>query len=83
METEMAHYDAAQDHSTTHAAASLGRILTAPVRGLWHFLLTIAETNAKVRQVERLSAMSDDALSRRGVRREEIVRDVFLGSSYL
>lgn len=80
----MAHFDAT--HSTATHDATLGggliRLLTAPVRGLWNFLIGIAESNAAMRRVERLSAMSDEALARRGLKREDIVREVFFGSTY-
>lgn len=41
------------------------------------FLVTIAESNGRMRRVEFLSNLSDDELKARGLRREDIVRHVF------
>ncbi|WP_439122864.1 DUF1127 domain-containing protein [Marivita sp.] len=45
--------------------------------GLTRGLSQVAEANCRVREVERLQALSDDALSAKGIRREDIVRHVF------
>ena len=37
----------------------------------------IAESNWRIREAERLNAMSDDALAANGIRREDITRHVF------
>lgn len=37
----------------------------------------IALSNPRLRQIERLSALSDEQLAARGLRREDIVRHVF------
>ncbi|MEE4347933.1 MAG: DUF1127 domain-containing protein [Paracoccaceae bacterium] len=44
---------------------------------LSHGLGRIAETNWRIRETERLSALSDEALAAKGIRREDIVRHVF------
>lgn len=40
-------------------------------------LVMVTESNHRMRKIEELSAMSDDELARRGLRRDEIVRHVF------
>lgn len=35
------------------------------------------EANSRIREVERLQAMSDEALTAKGIKREDIVRHVF------
>lgn len=39
--------------------------------------MSISENNARVRQMEHLQSLSDAALAKRGLRREDIVRHVF------
>ncbi len=41
------------------------------------FLVTIAESNSRVRRVNYLNSLSDAELAQRGLRREDIVRHVF------
>ncbi|WP_417525846.1 DUF1127 domain-containing protein [Marinovum sp.] len=41
------------------------------------FLVSISENNSRLRRVEFLNSLSDDELSARGIRREDIVRHVF------
>jgi len=37
----------------------------------------VTEANWRIREVERLNAMSDDALAAKGIKREDIARHVF------
>ena len=47
------------------------------IYGLGRGLVAIGENNARVREMERLQALSDDQLAARGLTRETIVRHVF------
>jgi uncharacterized protein YjiS (DUF1127 family) len=47
------------------------------IDGLTRGLGRIAETNWRIREAERLNALSDEALASKGIRREDIVRHVF------
>lgn len=40
-------------------------------------LVSLGESNSKIRQVDALNAMSDEELARRGIQRQDIVRHVF------
>jgi hypothetical protein len=53
------------------------------VSGLARGLNQIAEANGRVREVERLQALSDKALAAKGLKREEIVRHVFRDVFYM
>jgi uncharacterized protein YjiS (DUF1127 family) len=46
-------------------------------------LIGIAESNARVQQVERLQAMSDEDLAARGLRRADIARHVYRDIFYV
>ncbi|OSQ51018.1 DUF1127 domain-containing protein [Marivita geojedonensis] len=45
--------------------------------GLTRGLSQVAEANWRIREVERLQALSDEALAKKGLKREDIVRHVF------
>ncbi|MCI5110096.1 MAG: DUF1127 domain-containing protein [Marivita sp.] len=45
--------------------------------GLTRGLSQVAEANSRIREVERLQALSDEALAAKGIRRDDIVRHVF------
>ncbi|MFV0244367.1 MAG: hypothetical protein ACK5IB_05015 [Qingshengfaniella sp.] len=67
--------------TTPQSAAPAGLLsaLGAPFRGLWNFLVMVGENNAKLKLYQRLSAMSDDELARRGLNREDLIRRIFVG----
>ncbi|MEX0368891.1 MAG: DUF1127 domain-containing protein [Ruegeria sp.] len=44
--------------------------------GIFDALVRIGEANSKVRQIEALSALSDEDLAARGIAREDIIRHV-------
>jgi hypothetical protein len=46
-------------------------------------LVSISETNHRVAEVERLQALSDAELAKRGLRREDIARHVFRDLFYI
>ena len=72
-------------HVISHPVTPSG--ITAPVSRFFsrigEFLMSMAETNSRVRQVEALSALSDDELAQRGLKRSEIARYVFSDSYWL
>jgi uncharacterized protein YjiS (DUF1127 family) len=63
----------------TASAPVFGRIF----RAIGNALISVSEANSRVRQVEALSALSDEQLKARGLRREDIVRHVFSDALYL
>ncbi|MGV6812125.1 MAG: DUF1127 domain-containing protein [Brevirhabdus sp.] len=70
-------------NTTTTPHLPLGKILSAPLRGLGRFLVRIMESNSRVQAVEKLNSLSDDALARRGLKREDIVHHVFKDTYYV
>lgn len=69
---------------TTHAPrASFLHLIGAPFRALGRFFIAIAEQNARLQQVERLQAKSDDELAKLGLKRDDIVRHVFRDLYYV
>ncbi|OSP55046.1 hypothetical protein [Pseudoruegeria sp. SK021] len=69
----MAHVHAT---STAHSH-NLIDLIAAPFKGLWNLLITMSESNYRVKEVSRLSGMTDEELAKRGLTREGIVRHVF------
>jgi len=61
-------------HSYEGKRASL---LSSLIEGLTGGLGRITEANWRVRECERLNAMSDQALAAKGLKREDIARHVF------
>ena len=68
--------------STNHAAlpANPLRALGEAILGT---LVRIAENNSRLREAERLNALTDDQLAARGLKREEIARHVFRDMYYV
>ncbi|MEN8657252.1 DUF1127 domain-containing protein [Marivita sp.] len=52
-------------------------IFSSLLNGLTRGMSQIMEANSRIREVERLQAMSDEALTAKGIKREDIVRHVF------
>lgn len=68
----MAHYTT--DHAAFGPATNpIGRFFAA----IGNAMVAMSTANSRVHQVERLQAMSDEELSLRGLRREDIARHVF------
>lgn len=65
------------DISANQVAASTRNPLVAFGEAILNTLVRIGEQNARVKEVERLSALSDAQLAQRGLRREDIVQHVF------
>lgn len=61
--------------------------LFAPFSGLLNRIIdsmvSIPEANMRMREVERLQAMTDEQLAKRGLRREDIARHVFRDLFYV
>lgn len=47
------------------------------IDGLTRGLTQVVDANSRVREVERLQALSDETLAQKGLKREDIVRHVF------
>lgn len=64
--------------STTHSRSltALPGVVADIFTGIFDALVRIGEANAKVRQINALSALSDAELAARGMRREDIIRRV-------
>jgi hypothetical protein len=71
----MAHIQATHIPAQNPVAALFTRVLEA--------LVSISETNHRVAEVERLQALSDAELAKRGLRREDIARHVFRDLFYI
>ena len=54
-----------------------------PLPALARGFMALTKANALNRRVERLNALSDDELARRGLTREQAVRDLFRDRYYL
>lgn len=50
-----------------------------PFKAFWVLLMRLAETDMRVKQVEQLNALSEEALATRGMTRDDIVHYVFRG----
>ncbi|MBS0126336.1 DUF1127 domain-containing protein [Thetidibacter halocola] len=72
-------------HITTNHAPSTTPLnpLRAFGEAILKFLSNIAESNHRIREVERLNALSDAQLKSLGLRRQDIVRHVFRDVYYV
>ncbi len=68
--------------STAVAPVSALKTLAAPFNAIGRFLIYLAESNSRMKQLEALSAMSDEQLATRGLKREDIVMRVFGTAGY-
>jgi hypothetical protein len=68
---------------TNTGYAPRGNIFAQIGNGFLTAIVAMAEANGRVDQVERLQALSDAELERRGIKREEIVHHVFRDVYYL
>lgn len=59
---------------------SFGDKITAALRAFGAFLVRLSESNVRVRELERLSALSDAELDKIDLAREDIVRHVYRGA---
>ncbi|MGJ8603436.1 MAG: DUF1127 domain-containing protein [Marivita sp.] len=56
---------------------------TRLLNGLSEGFVQVAEANIRIREVERLQALSDETLAAKGLKREDIVRYVFRDVLYM
>ncbi|WP_170561370.1 DUF1127 domain-containing protein [Ruegeria atlantica] len=72
-------------HSTaqTHARFSLSGLIASIGSSVYSALISVAEAQSRVRQVEFLQSLSDEELKKRGLTRERIVHRVFSDSIWL
>lgn len=68
---------------TNTAYAPRTNIFAQIGNGIMNALVAMTEANGRVKQIERLQSMSDAELSRRGIKREEIVHYVFRDVYYV
>ena len=68
---------------TAYSAPAKSVALTGVLHAIGDFFTLITESNWRVREAERLQAMSDSQLAARGLRREDIARHVFRDMFYI
>jgi hypothetical protein len=67
----------------TAPARTLGQLAAAPFLAIWNGLVALAEAGPRMKQIERLNAMSDEQLAALGKTREGEVRRIFGASLYI
>lgn len=70
-------------HSATHARFSLPALIASIGSSIYSTLISVAEAQSRVRQVNHLQSLSDDELKKRGLTRDQIVHRVFADSIWL
>ncbi|ASP19171.1 hypothetical protein ANTHELSMS3_00451 [Antarctobacter heliothermus] len=68
---------------TLTSVAPRGNIFAGFFRSIFNTLVMIAESDHRMKAVEKLTAMSDAELAERGLKRADIVRHVFRDSLYV
>lgn len=74
----MAYVSTAPAHAAEHGSA-VGRFFNAILNGL----VRMAEADPRFRKLSVLAAMSDEQLAERGLRRDQIAREVLGGTYYV
>lgn len=59
------------------ATAQSNFSLLAPFRAVGRFMIRVGEAGARVKRIEYLNSLTDTQLAERGLKREDIVREVF------
>jgi hypothetical protein len=59
------------------AARSLWHLVVAPFVAFGRMIDLVSDAHARIARAERLLSLSDAALARRGLRREDVIRHVF------
>lgn len=67
----------------TAPARTLGQMLAAPFVAIGHFLVALAEAGPRMKQIEKLNAMSDADLAALGKTRDGEVRRIFGARLYI
>lgn len=70
----------ARNVDTAAGSASLGHALTAPFRAIGRALIAISKADPRMRQIDRLSRMSDEELAEHGLTRIDALRRIMSGS---
>lgn len=73
-------------HTSTISRSRLSsalHLLATPFISFGRFLVLLAESNPKLRQLERLSRVSDEQLASKGKTREGEIRRIMGASAYL
>jgi uncharacterized protein YjiS (DUF1127 family) len=65
--------------TTAKSEFSLAATLARPFRGVWNFLVLVAEAHPRMEAVNKLNALSDADLEARGTTRSDEVRRIFAG----
>ena len=67
----------------THEAAPRGNFFADMIDGFLNTLARVAESSHRMREIERLQAMSDEELAERGLKRDGIAHHVFRDVYYV
>lgn len=65
------------------AQSSILNVLAAPFTALGRFLVLLAEANPKMRELDRLSRVTDEDLAAKGLTRDGEIRRIMGVNSYL
>jgi len=70
-------------HYTVPTVNGILNLLAKPFTALGKGLIAIADANSRSQTLDTLMAMSDTELSKRGLKRDQLVHHVFSDSYYL
>lgn len=70
-------------HYTAPTALGILNLLAKPFTALGKGLVAIAETNTRYQTLNKLMALSDAELAKRGLNRDQLVHHVYSDSYYL
>ncbi len=62
---------------TTDFVSERSNVISRVLGGIGNFFVSMAENNHRVKELERLSAMSDEELAKIGLRRDQIIHHAF------
>ncbi|MFC4216056.1 DUF1127 domain-containing protein [Pseudophaeobacter arcticus] len=68
---------------TVPTALGILNLLAKPFTALGRGLVAIAENNTRYQTLNKLMALSDEELAKRGLKRDQLVHHVFSDSYYL
>lgn len=69
--------------TNTTAFGHLGHSVLGFFKAIWRGLIAIGEAGPRMKKLERLTALSDEELAAKGMKREDIVNAVFGNKIYL
>lgn len=70
-------------HYSFPSAHGILSLLAKPFTALGHGLVAIAEANTRYQTLNKLMALSDEELSKRGLKRDQLVHHVYSDRFYL